>query len=272
MECSFCAEVFPFSFLKDTAHPVRRGAPMTGFGWSKAGLPMGVVMCPACRDEFRAAGYDVAEFEAFARAWKEREQVLAGSPRRAKQPAPTPDPSVADVADEIGKLFALKEAGALTAEEFDAQKALLLGGARPVGSEGAGQVPAETGASHAGPADNSVASPTIEQPATEPSTGNRASTGESPGLAAKARPKGGRGCLGCLAVVLAIAFIGAVGSLFGPTEGDVRRCLCKARRASHLYYNFDAAVRGECVDKTGWSAERVGDVRFNSSWLPDECR
>ncbi len=72
-------------------------------------------------------------------------EVGAPGPRTLEIPLQAPRPAGASdggsVADEIDKLWTLKEEGALTAEEFEAQKARLLSGQAPTpGAAGGYQV------------------------------------------------------------------------------------------------------------------------------------
>jgi Short C-terminal domain len=57
----------------------------------------------------------------------EQQAAAAAPPPAAETPAPAPAPSSEDSFNELMKLKELLDAGALTQEEFDAEKAKVLG-------------------------------------------------------------------------------------------------------------------------------------------------
>ena len=220
-ECTFCGEPFKIKALSPDLHPVRRGSPRTFFGWKKAGLPAPAFMCFDCRRDFREAGFEIAEFSEYVRAWQERHSVRGTRPLLAEATAdaggespdesvvvdPQPDttnasqvvPVVPAIADELAKLFALHEAGALTRQEFEQHKARILGNTpdRPQLAADAPRTPHQAGDANPGP--SSLGAESL-------------SGGTTPG-----RPEGPKGgCLGCLGLMAAGIVVSITLQMCGP--------------------------------------------------------
>lgn len=62
-----------------------------------------------------------------ANRWAGQQQEQPREEQPAPAPAPVPAPSTDDVFDQLSKLGQLRDQGILTEEEFQAQKAKLLG-------------------------------------------------------------------------------------------------------------------------------------------------